>query len=84
MPLRLLLPRVAPSAFEEPSACPNAKCGGKRFHLRHEVRKPVCDTVYRAVTARRYDCLRCGRTFRVYPREVRTGLRSLDLPHALV
>jgi transposase-like protein len=31
------------------------------------VRKPVRDTVYRAVTARRYACLRCGRTFRVFP-----------------
>ena len=25
------------------------------------------DTVYKAVTARRYACLRCGQTFRVYP-----------------
>jgi len=67
MRLKLLLPRVEPSEFEEPSVCPYEKCGGKHFHLRQEVGKPVRDTVYRAVTARRYDCLRCGRTFRVYP-----------------
>ena len=46
---------------------PKPKCGGKRFHLRQEVRKPVRDTVYSKVTARRYACLRCGQTFRVYP-----------------
>jgi transposase-like protein len=47
--------------------CPYEKCGGKRFHLRQEVRKSVRDTVYSEVTARRYECLRCGQTFRVYP-----------------
>jgi transposase-like protein len=67
MRLKLLLPRVEPSEFEEPRVCPNAQCGGQHFHLRQEVRKPVRDTVYSAVTARRYECLRCGRTFRVYP-----------------
>ncbi len=67
MRLKMLLPRVEPHVFEEPSVCPYAQCGGKHFHLRQEVHKPVCDTVYGEVTARRYDCLRCGRTFRVYP-----------------
>jgi hypothetical protein len=67
MRLKLLVPSVEPSGFEEPSVCPYAKCGGKHFHLRQEVHKPVRDTVYTEVTARRYDCLRCGRTFRVYP-----------------
>jgi transposase-like protein len=67
MRLKLLLPRVEPSVFEEPSVCPYEKCGGKRFHLRQEVRKSVRDTVYSEVTARRYECLRCGQTFRVYP-----------------
>ena len=67
MRLKLLLPRVEPSEFEEPSVCPYEKCGGQHFHLRQAVRKAVRDTVYTEVTARRYDCLRCGRTFRVYP-----------------
>lgn len=66
MRLKLLLPRVEPAVFEEPVVCPYG-CGSKQFHLRQEVGKPVRDTVYEAVTARRYDCLRCGRTFRVYP-----------------
>jgi hypothetical protein len=58
---------VEPNVFHQPGVCPYAKCGGQRFHLRQEVRKAVRDTVYTEVTARRYDCLRCGRTFRVYP-----------------
>jgi transposase-like protein len=67
MRLKLLLPQVEPDVFQEPSVCPYPKCGGQRFHLRQEVCKAVRDTVYTEVTARRYDCLRCGRTFRVYP-----------------
>ena len=66
MRLKLLLPKVEPNVFNEPTRCPYG-CGGKRFHLRQEVDKPVRDTVYTAVSARRYDCLHCGRTFRVYP-----------------
>jgi hypothetical protein len=66
MRLKLLLPKVDPEVFEEPVVCPYG-CGGQRFHLRQEVGKSVRDTVYEAVTAQRYDCLRCGRTFRVYP-----------------
>ena len=67
MRLKLLLPRVEPDLYHEPTVCPYEGCGGRRFHLRQECRKPVRDTVVREVIARRYDCLRCGRTFRVYP-----------------
>ena len=67
MRLKLLLPRVEPNVFQEPSHCPDAKCGGQQFYLRQAVPKPVRDTVYKEVTARRYECLRCGQTFRVYP-----------------
>jgi hypothetical protein len=66
MRLKLLLPKVEPNVFEEPTLCPYG-CGGQRFHLRQEVGKPVRDTVYEVVTARRYECWRCGHTFRVYP-----------------
>ena len=67
MRLKLLLPPVEPNEFAEASVCPYAKCGGQHFHFLQAVPKPVRDTVYREVTARRYECLRCGRTFRVYP-----------------
>ncbi len=42
-------------------------CGGRKFHLRQEVRKSLRDTVYQEVQVHRYQCLRCKRTFRVYP-----------------
>ncbi len=67
MRLKLLLPRVEPDRYAEPTACPYRGCGGQHFQPWQEVTKPVRDTVYRQVTARRYQCLRCGRTFRVYP-----------------
>lgn len=43
---------------------------GHHFRLHQTVTKTVRDTVYPQVEARRYQCLRCGRTFRVYPQGV--------------
>jgi transposase-like protein len=43
------------------------------------VPKPVRDTVYHEVTARRYQCLRCGRSFRVYPQGVSEDQTSARL-----
>ena len=79
MRLKLLLPPVEPSAYEEPSVCPYEKCGGQHFHLMQEVPKPVRDTVYHEVTARRYQCLRCGRSFRVYPEGISEDQTSARL-----
>src|SRR4249920_2145455 len=63
MRLRILLPKVNPV----PTRCAYAGCGGRKFHLRQEVAKPLRDTVYHEVQVHRYQCLRCKRTFRVYP-----------------
>ncbi len=79
MRLKLLLPPVEPSAYEEPSVCPYEKCGGQHFHLMQKVPKPVRDTVYHEVTARRYQCLRCGRSFRVYPQGISADQTSVRL-----
>jgi transposase-like protein len=79
MRLKLLLPQVEPEHYQVPSVCPYAPCGGKQFHLRQAVVKPVRDTVYQAVAARRYDCLRCGRTFRVYPQGINADQTSARL-----
>jgi transposase-like protein len=73
MRLKLILPVVEPERFEEPQRCRDAKCGGKRFLAWQEVKKNVRDSAYEEVTARRYKCLRCGRTFRVYPQGVLAG-----------
>ena len=70
MRLQLLLPRVVVTEFELPTECPYDKCRGRHFEFHQEVAKPVRDTMYEAVTARRYRCLRCKRTFRVYPQGI--------------
>ncbi len=67
MRLELRVPAVKPDEICEPQVCPYAKCGGRHFRLHQVVAKAVRDTVYAGVTARRYACLRCQRTFRVYP-----------------
>lgn len=67
MRLRILLPKVKPEAITIPTQCVYAGCGGKKFHLRQQVSKPLRDTVYQEVQVPRYQCLRCQRTFRVYP-----------------
>ena len=41
-----------------------------RFILRQEVSKKIVDAQYREVIARRYECVTCGSTFRVYPEGV--------------
>ncbi len=67
MRLRIVLPKVNPEAITVPSRCAYAGCGGRKVHLRQEVAKPLRDTVYQEVQVHRYQCLKCKRTFRVYP-----------------
>lgn len=75
MHLNLRLPKVAPLEIHPPTHCPlrdrkppKKKCPGTHFkeHQLH-CRKPLRDTKHTQVTARRYRCLKCDRTFRVYP-----------------
>ncbi len=70
MRLHLLLPRVEPDRYSEPTICPQNDCEGTHFRLHQEVAKPLKDMTYPKVTAYRYQCLRCGCTFRVYPQGV--------------
>ena len=67
MRLRIVLPKVKPEAIPVPTRCASAGCGGRTFHLRQQVAKALRDTVYQEVRVHRYQCLRCKRTFRVYP-----------------
>ncbi len=67
MRLRIILPKVNPEAITVPTRCAYASCDGRTFQLRQEVVKPLRDTVYHEVQVHRYQCLRCKRTFRVYP-----------------
>ena len=70
MRLSLILPPVQPEVYPEVSGCPYSGCGGP--HLQHwqAVPKPLRDTQLHEVVALRYRCVRCGRTFRVYPHGV--------------
>src|SRR6266849_11014149 len=40
---------------------------GGRFTYERQVRKSLRDRVYQQVQVHRYQCLKCKRTFRVYP-----------------
>jgi hypothetical protein len=67
MRLYLLLPKVEPEKWEEPTRCVYPGCAGRRFRLHQPVKKPLRDTIYQEVQVYRYQCLKCQRTFRVYP-----------------
>jgi len=77
MRLKLILPQVIPAVIEAPLLCAYEGCGGQHFRLHQVVEKPLRDTRYPEVEAHRYECLRCGRTFRVYPTGVSKAQISL-------
>lgn len=77
MRIRMHLPRVEPDEYDMPTVCPYEECEGSHFklHQRH-CRRAILDPDHDQVTVRRYRCLRCKRTFRVYPRGVSGSQRS--------
>jgi transposase-like protein len=77
MRLKLILPQVVPAELRLPEHCPYEKCGGHHFRFHQTVEKPLRDTRYPEVVAHRYKCLRCKRTFRVYPKGVTRAQISL-------
>ena len=79
MRLKLLLPPVRPDVYDEPRGWPYEGCGGTRFKQHQEWPKPLRDTVLAEVSARRYQCVRCERTFRVYPTGVSKAHSSARL-----
>jgi transposase-like protein len=70
MRLHLILPRVEPEEVKVPAECPYEDCDGTHFQLWQAVEKPLRDTRHSRVIAHRYQCLRCLRTHRVYPKGV--------------
>ncbi len=70
MRLKLLLPDVEPTKFEKPKKCVRPGCRGMKFHPRQAVKKKIVDSEYQEVTAWRYECAKCGYTFRVYSQGV--------------
>jgi transposase-like protein len=75
MHLRVQLPKVVPQEIQPPTHCPwpdrkqpKRQCLGTQFKEHQRAcSKPLRDTRIHQVFARRYRCLKCHRTFRVYP-----------------
>lgn len=81
MHLSVRLPPVEPNAIQLPTDCPLKRgkkpCWGTQFKLHRVVcRKPLRDTTYTEVIAHRYRCLKCHRSFRVYPQGVSNDHQS--------
>lgn len=71
MRLRVSIPRVEPGVMEVPDVCPYDDCDGRYFKPHQQnCDKSLRDTKYDQVNAMRRECLRCGRTHRVYPKGV--------------
>ncbi len=77
MRIQVNLPKVEPTVYEKPTHCPHG-CGSQHFkpHGVQGEHKPLRDPQYTAVQCYRYVCVRCGRSFRVYPRGVGPGPQS--------
>jgi transposase-like protein len=72
MRISVRLPQVECEVYEELKCCAYAGCAGRHFKP-HGVKgeeKAVRDLAHEAVKSYRWRCLRCNRTFRVYPRGV--------------
>ena len=72
MRIRVRLPKVEPSVHSYPDECPYKGCDGHHFKphgLKGEA-KAIRDPDHEQVQSFRQKCLRCGRTFRVYPQGV--------------
>jgi transposase-like protein len=78
MRIQVRLPKIQSDEFEQPETCPYEACSGNRFkpHGRKGEIKTVRDTDHDEVISRRYKCVRCGRTFRVYPTGVSQAQQS--------
>lgn len=79
MRLSLILPIVEPDQHPIPTGCPHSDCGCRQVVLHQPVDKPLRDLQVDRVTAQRYRCVRCGRTFRVYPPGVSAAQTSARL-----
>lgn len=78
MRIEVRLPRVDPGETSSPEECPYEGCDG-HFFKPHGVKgeeKPIRDLNQEQVKSYRYRCLKCGRTFRVYPRGVSNAQQS--------
>lgn len=86
MHISVRLPKLEPTAMQPPTRCPlrhlktHRRCTGMHFKL-HQIhcRKPVRDLRHTQLIVQRYRCLKCRRTFRVYPSGVSRDHQSATL-----
>jgi transposase-like protein len=67
-----------PDVYEELEKCPKEGCDGRHFK-RHSLKgekKAIRDLLYQEVESFRWRCLKCKRTFRVYPQGVSEAQQS--------
>jgi hypothetical protein len=77
MRLSVRISPVEPGTYELPEQCPYPDCAGRHFEVHQEhCAKAIRDPKYEDVEAQRHRCLRCGRTFRVYPKGVSRAQQS--------
>jgi len=77
MRISVRLPQVNPTKYHETEQCPYG-CGGQQFK-RHGIKgehKVLRDLDHNEVCSYRLKCLRCQRTFRVYPQGVSKGAQQ--------
>jgi len=76
MRIYVKLPHIHVEAARVPTVCPY--CGGQHFkaHGRKGEVKAVRDPDYQHVSSQRWKCVRCQRTFRVYPPGVSAAQQS--------
>jgi len=81
MRIKVRLPKINAEKPKEPEICQYEGCGGKRFkaHGKKGEEKPVRDLKYEEVKSYRYKCMKCRRTFRVYPAGVSQAEQSDQL-----
>ena len=84
MRLKVKLPKVEPNNYRKPESCPYG-CGGQYYrpHGTQGERKVLRDIGYDEVGSYRYECVRCGRSFRVYPQGVSKGAQQSERLRAL-
>ncbi len=70
MRLSLILPPVQPEVYPGQPGCPTPAAAARTCSTGRPCPNRVRDTQVHKVVAHRYRCVRCGRTFRVYPRGV--------------
>lgn len=90
MRLKVRIPNVEPEFYQMPHECSYEGCHERAFKQHQEgCPKALRDPQHERVEAKRYRCLRCGRTFRVYPKGVSRAqqsdaLRGFSVPPCLL